>query len=462
MIKLLIYHIGKGGEMMRFIADEGALAVVEKLNKAGFESYIAGGAVRDLIMGKTPHDYDIATAARPQDVKRIFSRTVDTGIKHGTITVIYNKTGYEVTTFRHEGAYNDSRHPSEVSFITDPREDCLRRDFTINAMLYDPGSGVKDFFGGMGDINDRIIRCVGDPEKRFTEDALRMLRAVRFKAVLDFSIEPDTERAIRKYAVLIKKVSSERILGELNKILLSEHPDYVRDLHRLGLLKFIIPQLERCFGEPQKNKYHIYDVGEHIMQTVKNTPPDLILRWAALLHDTGKPCCPSTDANGTIHFYGHHRESRRIALDVLHRLHMDSASIRDIALLVENHDYRVEPTYTAVKRMMAKTGGELFEKLLLLQKADNMAKNPEHFPDKLRRINAALDIYKNVIAQNQPYKLSDLVVNGSDLMKIGYKQGREIGDTLKVLLDEVIINPELNTRSRLIHRAVELKRKRFR
>lgn len=443
------------------IADEGALAVVNKIKAAGYEAYIAGGAVRDVIMGKTPHDYDIATNARPEEVKRIFSRTIDTGLKHGTVTVIRNKTGYEVTTFRREGEYGDSRHPSDVEFIDDVREDCLRRDFTINAMMYSPDSGVLDFFGGTDDIKNKVIRCVGDPEKRFTEDALRMLRAVRFRAVLDFTIEPETERAIRKYAVLIKKVSSERILEELNKILLSEHPDYVRDLHRLGLLKFIIPQLDRCFGEPQRNKYHIYDVGEHIMQTVKNTPTDLTLRWAALLHDTGKPCCPSTDSNGIIHFYGHHRESRRIALDVLHRLHMDSASIRDIALLVENHDYRVEPTYTAVKRMMSKTGAELFEKLLLLQKADNMAKNPEHFPEKLKRINGALSIYRNVIAQNQPYKISDLVVNGTDLMKIGYKQGREIGDALKTLLDEVIINPELNTRSRLILRAAELKRKRF-
>ena len=197
------------------------------------------------------------------------------------------------------------------------------------------------------------------------------------------------------------------------------------------------------------------------MQTVKNTPPDLVLRWAALLHDTGKPCCPSTDANGIIHFYGHHRESRRIAMDVLYKLHMDSASIRDITLLVENHDYRVEPTFTAVKRMMSKTGDELFKTLMLLQKADNLAKSPKHYPEKLRRIDSALAIYRQVIASNQPYRISDLVVNGSDLMKVGYRQGREIGDTLRALLDEVIINPELNTRSRLIRRAAEMKRKKF-
>ncbi len=446
---------------MQFNADKGALSIIEKINKAGYEAYIAGGAVRDTLMGRTPHDYDIATSAPPEVIKRLFSRTIDTGIKHGTVTVVCNKTGYEVTVFRRDGKYCDGRRPESVEFVTDVREDCMRRDFTINAMMYSPETGILDLCGGREDIDKRIIRCVGEPEKRFTEDALRMLRAVRFRAVLGFDIEAETERAIKKYAVLIKKVSKERILEELNKILLSEHPDFIRDLHRLGLLKFIIPQLDKCFGEPQRNKYHIYDVGEHIMQTVKNTPPDLILRWAALLHDTGKPCCPSTDANGIIHFYGHHRESRRIAADVLHRLHMDTASIKDIALLVENHDYRVEPSFAAVKRMMSKTGDELFEKLMLLQKADNLAKNPKHYPEKLKRINSAMSIYRQVIASNQPYRISDLVVNGSDLMKAGYKQGREIGDTLKSLLDEVIIDPELNTRSRLIRRAAEMKRKRF-
>ncbi len=446
---------------MQTINDKNALEVLKKINDAGYEAYIAGGAVRDILMDKEPHDYDIASAATPAEIKRIFSRTIDTGIKHGTITVIENKSSYEITTFRRDGNYEDGRHPDGVEFVNDVREDCLRRDFTINAMMYSPKTGILDFFGGQDDIKARIIRCVGDPDKRFSEDALRMLRAVRFRAALDFDIEPSTEKAIKKNAVRIKKVSSERILEELNKILISDHPDYIRDLHRLGLLKYIIPQLERCFGEPQKNKYHIYDVGEHIMHTIKNTPPDLILRWAALLHDTGKPCCPSVDSNGIIHFYGHHRESRRITLDVLHRLHMDSSSIRDIALLVENHDYRVEPSFTAVKRMMAKTGEELFEKLLLLQKADNMAKSPKHLPEKLKRINSAMNIYKRIIESGQPYRISDLVVNGSDLMKVGYRQGRELGDTLRILLDEVIINPELNTRSWLIRRAVELKRKKF-
>ena len=442
---------------MNLQISDGARYILDRLKSEGYSAYIAGGAVRDLIMGKTPHDYDIATNARPENIKSMFEKTIDTGIKHGTVTVIENKTAYEVTTFRRDGEYSDNRHPIEVSYVNEPRTDCMRRDFTINSMMYNPDTGLLDFFCGKRDIRQGIIRCVGNAETRFKEDALRMLRAVRFKAQLGFTLEDKTAQAIKKCAVLIKKVSRERILDELNKILLSDNPDTIRDLHTFGLLKFILPELDRCFGEPQKNKYHIYDVGEHIMQTVKNTPKDLILRWAAVLHDTGKPCCSSTDSAGIIHFYGHHRESRRIAVDVLYRLHMESSSIKDIAMLVEHHDYRVEASYTAVKRMMSKTGAELFEKLLILQRADNMAKNPKHLPEKLRRINGGLDIYREVVAQKQPYRISDLLINGKDLMELGYRQGRDIGDALKELLDEVIIKPELNNRAYLIKRAKELK-----
>ena len=442
---------------MNLQISDGARDILDRLKSEGYSAYIAGGAVRDLIMGKTPHDYDIATNAHPEEIKSIFAKTIDTGIKHGTVTVIENKTAYEVTTFRRDGEYSDNRHPIEVSYVNEPRTDCMRRDFTINSMMYNPDTGLLDFFCGKRDIRKGIIRCVGNAETRFKEDALRMLRAVRFEAQLGFTLEDKTAQAIKKCAVLIKKVSRERILDELNKILLSDNPDTIRDLHSLGLLKFILPELDRCFGEPQKNKYHIYDVGEHIMQTVKNTPKDLILRWAAVLHDTGKPCCSSTDSAGIIHFYGHHRESRRIAVDVLYRLHMESSSIKDIAMLVEHHDYRVEASYTAVKRMMSKTGAELFEKLLILQRADNMAKNPKHLPEKLRRINGGLDIYREVVAQKQPYRISDLLINGKDLMELGYRQGRDIGDALKELLDEVIIKPELNNRAYLIKRAKELK-----
>lgn len=440
---------------MQRLPDE-VVYILEKLHDAGYEAYITGGAVRDMLRGYKPHDYDIATSAYPRDVKMIFPRTIDTGIKHGTVTVVINRNGYEVTTFRRDGAYTDGRHPEKVEFVNSVYADCARRDFTINSMMYGSDGEMIDFFGGREDIEKKVIRCVGNAETRFREDALRMLRAVRFCAALSFELDDEVCRAIRKCAVLIKRVSAERIFEELNKILLSQNPDYIRKLHELGLLRYIIPQLDSCFGEKQKNKYHIYDVGEHIMVTVKNTPCNLVLRWAALLHDVGKPCCASTDSEGIIHFYGHHRESCRIAVDVLYRLHMDKESIKKISVLIENHDVRVEPSMPAVKRMMARTGEKLFEQLMLLQKADNKAKNPEFYPEKCRRIDEAMEIYQRILAEGQPYLVSHLAVNGRDLQKIGYKPGRQIGDTLKRLTDEVIIDSRLNNREYLLKRAKEM------
>lgn len=445
---------------MEFVLPDNVEEILSRLEEGGFSAFVAGGAVRDMIMGIPPHDYDIATSAKPHTVKSMFDRTIDTGIKHGTVTVVENKTGYEVTTFRCDGEYSDGRHPESVSFVDDAREDCKRRDFTINAMMYNPKTGVIDYFGGQEDIKRGIIRCVGNPQKRFKEDALRMLRAVRFGATLSFKIEDMTWKAIKKCAVLIKKVSGERIQEELNKILLSQNPDYIRKLHECGLLAYIMPELERCFGEQQRNKYHMYDVGEHIMQTVKNTPPDITIRWAALMHDIGKPCCSSIDSEGVIHFYGHHRESCKIAVDLMHRLRMDSSTIHDVAVLVENHDVRVEPTQPAVKRMMSRTGETLFEKLMILQTADNKAKKPEYFKEKKRKIDSAVTIYKEILVERQPYLISHLAINGKDLIRVGYKPGREIGDTLKKLIDEVIIDSRLNNREYLLKSAKEMRRKR--
>lgn len=443
---------------MNFKLPDDVVYIIEKLHRAGYDAFVTGGAVRDLIMHKEPHDYDIATSALPEDVKKLFTRTIDTGIKHGTVTAIVNGVGYEITTFRTDGIYTDGRHPEQVRFVNSVYTDCARRDFTINSMMYGSDGEMIDFFGGHTDIEKKLIRCVGESEKRFKEDALRMLRAVRFSAALSFDIEPNTEKAIRKCSMLIKRVSTERIFEELNKILLSDNPDHIRVLHELGLLRYIIPQLDVCFYEEQRNKYHIYTVGEHIMHTIKNTPRNLVLRWAALLHDIGKPCCSSVDSAGIIHFYGHHRESCRIATDVLYRLHMDKDSIRSISILIENHDVRVEPSLPAVKRMMARTGEKLFEQLMLLQKADNMAKNPSFYPEKEKRIDAALDTYRRIIAEGQPYLVSHLAVNGRDLQKIGYKPGRIIGDTLRKLIDEVIIDSQLNTREYLLERAKQLKK----
>ena len=445
---------------MEMILNHSAEQVLKTLENAGFKAYIVGGAVRDSIMGISPSDYDIATNAKPYQIKSLFPRTIDTGLKHGTVTVVLNKTGFEVTTFRTEGEYKDMRHPDNVCYIDDIETDLKRRDFTVNAMAYSLKDGFLDCFGGRGDIDSKIIKCVGESEKRFKEDALRMLRAVRFAACLDFEIEANTEVGIKKCAVLIKNVSSERILSELNKILLSDNPEKLYLLHKTGLMRYIMPELSECFSTEQNNKYHIYNVGEHIMATVANTPKDLVLRWAALLHDVGKPSSQSRDANGIYHFYGHHRESMRIADNLLHRLRMDKDSIRDILVLIENHDVHMDALPTAVKRMLGRTGETLFFKLMDLQEADNKAKNPIYISDRLAKIGKVREKAQQIIAEGQPYMVSQLQINGRDLIKLGYKAGREIGDTLKFLLDEVLIDPALNNREYLIKRAIILKRGR--
>lgn len=445
---------------MNLEISEGARRIIKVLALKGHETYVVGGAVRDLLMGRTPHDYDFATSALPEEIKKTFPRTVDTGIKHGTVTVMDNKASYEVTTFRADGEYADARHPEGVEFISDVKSDILRRDFTINALAYNDQKGVIDCVGGMADIEKKIIRCVGEPERRFKEDALRMLRAVRFAVVLGFEIEENTAAAIKKYAILIKKVSAERVREEIEKILRSENPGGIVLLHEMGLLQYIIPELELCFSVEQRNKYHIYNVGDHIINAVANTPEDIIIRWAALLHDIGKPLCKSTDSNGIIHFYGHHHESVRLADDILHRLRLDNDSRKSILVLIENHDIRIDSNPVAVKRVMARMGEELFAKLLLLQEADNRAKNPKFLNDKIAKLSEVRVIYRKVLAEHQPYLTADIVVNGRDLIKLGFRAGREIGDTLHILLDEVLVNPALNNREYLMNRAKQLKKKR--
>lgn len=445
---------------MKINISQGAERVLNTLEKAGFEAYIVGGAVRDSIMGKIPSDYDIATNALPKQIKALFPRTIDTGIKHGTVTVVDNKIGYEITTYRSEEKYADNRHPDEVSFVKDIETDLKRRDFTMNAIAYNPKRGIVDIFGGIEDIKNKIIRCVGNPGERFKEDALRMVRAVRFSACLDFEIDEETKRGIRKYSVLVKNVSSERILSELNTILLCDYPSRMKILHETGLMRYIIPNLCVCFDTVQNNKYHIYNVGDHIMKAVENTPNDLIIRWAALLHDVGKPACASKDQNGIYHFYGHHRESVRMADDILHKLRMDKNSIEDVLTLIENHDVRIDSHPASVKRILARTGEDLFLKLLLLQEADNRAKNLKFLDDKLARLQAIYSQYLRIIAEGQPYMISHLQINGKDLIKLGFKTGREIGDMLKSLLDEVVIDPSLNTREYLVKRVKILRKRR--
>ena len=401
-------------------------------------TFVYGKAIRDMLMGIRPKVCRVVTSTAPSTLKKMFP---DGSNVRGKFRVSVN--GCEDVL---------------ISSRVDMQDICAVQDFIINSAAYSDITGLYDNFGAARDAESKTVRFLHPDDAAVHANPLLMLKAVRLGAELDFSLSLDSEQLIKANAARIRFEHPHRIASELDKLLMSPRPDDFRELHRLGLLKYVIPQLDRCFGEPQKNKYHIYDVGEHIMHAVKNTPKDYVLRWSALLHDVGKPPCSSTDNNGIIHFYGHHHESRIIADDILHRYGIDRDSMRDILTLIENHDVRVDPNPTSVKRIMCRTGGELFEKLMLLQTADNMAKNPKYFTEKYRRINDARKISRTVLEQNEPYRYSQLMVNSRDLQKYGARPGRETNEIMRALMDEVINNPQLNTRSYLLNRAKELRK----
>lgn len=423
---------------------ETALYVIKKLENSGCISYIAGSSVRELLMGENPSSYVIITNACTSKVKTLFKKTAENKHYNNSLTVIENKTSFSIIC-------NNNPYQSD---ITKEMTRLLKGfDFTFNAIAYNPRTGIFDPFGGLSDISSKTVQFTDHSQSAISEKPINMLKALRYTAALQFKLENATSAEIRKYAILIKKASNDKIREEIDKILMSDNANVFMDMNNLGLLKYIIPELDLCFTVPQKNRFHIYNVGEHIIHAVVCTPEDLAVRWAALLHDIGKPRCKSTDSSGTIHFYGHHRESVRLAGDILRRFRVDSQLSKEILLLIENHDVRIEPSPQSVKKMMMRTGGDLFPKLLVLQEADNMAKNMRFFQDKLNKLNDIRKIYQTVIAERHPYKVSDLAINGRDLNKLGFCAGHEIGDTLLKLLDEVMIDPSLNTREYLLSRA---------
>ena len=348
--------------------------IINTLGNAGFEAYAVGGCVRDLLLGRCPNDWDITTSAKPCDVKKLFRRTVDTGIKHGTVTVMYGNTGYEVTTYRVDGEYEDSRHPREVTFTSDLTEDLQRRDFTINAMAYNDRRGLVDEFGGVADLERKIIRAVGDAHERFEEDALRVLRAFRFAAQLGFSIDGDTREAAGALADNLSKISAERIQAELTKLVVSDHPEEIRELYQAGISRVIMPEFDLCMETPQNNKHHLYSVGEHTIHALmvnseysgEEYADELVrkyVRYTLLFHDFGKPLTVTRDEDGTEHYDGHAEVSVKIADRIMHRLKMDNDTIATVCALVKYHDYRPEPTKKAVRRAMNMTGKDIFRML---------------------------------------------------------------------------------------------------
>lgn len=442
--------------LMKITLPENVKYIIDTIEAHGFEAYAVGGCIRDSLLGRDPSDWDITTSAHTDDVKRIFDRTIDTGIEHGTVTVRVRGRSYEVTTFRIDGKYEDGRHPSEVKYTPDLEEDLKRRDFTINAMAYNDSRGLVDIFDGQGDLKKGIIRCVGDPEQRFSEDALRMMRAVRFSAQLDFDIDEPTAEAIRKLSETLRKVSAERIRVELEKLLVSDHPEKIHVMYELGLTSVFLPEWDAAEGCEQNTQHHCYDVAGHTMKTMQNVRADKVMRLAALLHDIGKPGMKKTDPKGTDHFTGHPQLSDVLADRILHRLKYDNDTIRKVRALVKFHDERPVVTRKNVRRYAAHMG-DVFPELFELRRADVMAQSKYMRTEKLKAIDDFEEYLKEIRDNNECIAIRDLAVNGRDLIQAGIKAGPELGCILNALLKRVIDEPELNDRETLLKIAQEIK-----
>lgn len=423
--------------------------IIKNLQRHGYDAYAVGGCVRDSILNRKPEDWDITTSAKPEQVKRIFRRTVDTGIEHGTVTVLIGKDGFEVTTYRVDGLYEDGRHPKEVTFTSRLEEDLNRRDFTINAMAYNDDERLVDAFGGMRDLNYHLIRCVGDPKERFSEDALRILRAVRFSAQLAFPIEPETAEAIKSLAPNLEKISAERIQAELVKLLVSDHPERIQDACELGITKVVLPEWDDMVGVKQNTPHHKYDVAAHTVHALQNVKNDKVLRLTMLFHDMGKPVMKTTDENGRDHFKGHAIASEQIAKTVMKRLKFDNDTIRKVTKLVAYHDYRMEPTGANVRRAMHEIGVELFPYYLAVRLADTKAQSSYERRGKLENIIQIRELYRNALRNKECVTLKDLAVTGTDLINLGIAPGKKLGTLLNELLDMVIEDPAWNQKGKL-------------
>ncbi len=424
------------------------------LKAAGFEGYIVGGCVRDNILGKTPMDYDICTDATPQEIKHTFKcfNTIDTGIEHGTITVMVKDCPFEITTYRMDGKYSDNRRPDKVCFVSNLAEDLKRRDFTINAMAYNPISGLVDNHGGILDLKNGVVRTVGNPDTRFKEDALRIMRALRFASVYNFSIDDDTKLAIHNLKELLNNVSIERLNTEFTKLLVGENAVNIL-LEYSDVVEVLIPEISSAIGFLQNNLYHKYNVYEHSVRALGYAPKNIILRLTMLLHDIGKPACHERDIDGTDHFYGHEKPSSLIATDILKRFRYDNHTINAVTELVKIHGVLFTPTKKTVKRWLNRLGEEQFERFIIVKNSDIMAQSGQDLDKRIAINNEILNLARQIIEENQCYSLKDLEINGNDIISIGVPKGKEVGNILSALL-ELVIDEELpNKKANLLAKA---------
>ena len=429
---------------------ENVKTIITTLENAGFEGYAVGGCVRDTLLHKNPDDWDITTNASPIEVKKLFPRTIDTGIAHGTVTVLIGKETFEVTTYRIDGEYEDARHPKEVVFTSCLSEDLKRRDFTINAMAYNDKIGIVDEFSGIQDLEAKIIRCVGNPEERFTEDALRMMRAVRFSGQLGYEIEFTTGQAINKLAPTLSKISAERICTELTKLMISEHPDYLRKAYELGMTGVFLPEFDAAMETEQNNPHHCYSVGEHILHSLLFVRADKVLRFAMLFHDMGKAVTKSVDEKGVDHFYGHGKISAEMADRIMKRLRFDNDTRQKVVRLVSYHDLKIKLTPEGVRRAVVKIGEDLFPILLEVKRADFLSQSMFKREEKEKELQQLEEIYQTVLKNGDCVSIKMLAVTGSDLIAAGMKPGKEIGEALQEMLNLVLKEPSLNTKEYLL------------
>ena len=435
---------------MKINIPEYAQTALDMLHACGYKAYIVGGCVRDALLGKTPNDYDICTDCTPQEMKKVFAsyNAIETGIKHGTLTVLIGHDPIEITTFRSDGKYSDHRKPDKVRFEKELSQDLKRRDFTINALCYNQSEGLVDMFGGAQDLQRRIIRCVGDPTERFDEDALRILRAMRFSSVLDFEIEKGTSSAIHSQKELLKNISAERIAAELKKLLCGKDPARILTEYR-DVMAVIIPQLEPCFDLKQNNPHHCYDVYTHICKSVNNISPDWVLRLTMLLHDIGKPLVHTTDSAGVDHFKTHQLKSAKLSREITGALKLDNRSRSRIYDLVLEHDTRIPPVKKSVRRLMSKYDDDFFDDYLRVRRADTLAQSGYMREQKLAELEAIGEVARQIRAEQLCLHISDLAVNGNDLIDLGY-EGSSIGKALKMLLDAVIEERTDNEKDALV------------
>lgn len=432
--------------------------ITNELSKNGHEAYICGGALRDLYLYRPIHDWDICTSATPEEIMQTFpnEKIIPTGLQHGTVSIVIDDIPYEVTTYRIDGEYLDNRRPDNVTFTKNVFDDLKRRDFTINAMAYSLQLGFTDPFNGLYDINRKIIRCVGNPDERFNEDGLRILRAIRFAAQLEFSIEEETAKSIHKNKYLLRNISRERIQSELFKIL--ESPNCGVNVLReyADVICVCIPEIEPMIGFNQNNPYHTYDVWEHSLHSLKacslfsKNLSDIILRLAVLLHDIGKPHCYSEDEKGIGHFYGHAVVSWSIARCVLKELKCSNEVIENVIELIEKHDVTFTPTKAAVKRLLNKLGEEQLKRLFCLRIADVEGHGEVDKKERIHKVYLMGEILNEILEENECFSLKDLAINGNDLISLGIPIGKQIGETLNILLNMVINDEIKNNKEELI------------